>query len=125
MWIFSQKRTMCTRHSIEDSRRVKLKRTWEAQIILDMETNLLGVGTLKRKGVKLDILQDPLVLSCDMHHIPIFTDVSRINKLDVVLSRDEIFHNTMTHDENSGHRKMRHCNKRALNYLTKSPTTGA
>ena len=97
----------------------------EALLVPNLGTTWFSAVVLEEKGVKLDMLQDPPVLRSGGHRFPVCTDVPRMYKLGVVLSREETSHHTVVVDEvNLWHRKMGHCNERALQYRAKSPTTG-
>lgn len=99
----------------------------EVLLVRDLGANILSVGALAEKGVKCDLMSTPPALRRGDQAFPISTAVPRMYVINVIIddhNLDAVGVYRTKVDAHLWHRRMGHCNPRALQQLADKETTG-
>ncbi|CAB1121335.1 unnamed protein product [Ectocarpus sp. CCAP 1310/34] len=96
-------------------------------LVRDLGTNILSVGALAEKGLKCDLISTLPALRRGDRTFPISTAVPRMYMMNVIvddlnLHDVDVYHTKV--DAHLWHRRMGHCNPRALQQLADKGSTG-
>ena len=103
----------------------------EVLLVRDLGVSIYSVGALAEKGVKCNLLSTPPILLHGTNAFPISTEVPRMCVVNIILddvnldgpqTQQEIFRTKV--DAHMWHRRMGHCNPRALQQLADKETIG-
>ncbi|CAB1099484.1 unnamed protein product [Ectocarpus sp. CCAP 1310/34] len=99
----------------------------EVLLVRGLGANILSVGALAEKGVMCDLMSTPPALRMGNQVFPISTAVPRMYVLNVIIddvNLGAVEVNRTKVDAHLWHRRMGHCNSRALQQLADKDTTG-
>ncbi len=102
----------------------------ELQVLLvdNLGANILSVGALKERGVMCDLLSTPPALRSSDQAFPISTEISRMYSVNIVLDDMRMDGTAMLLktkvNAHMWHRRMGHCNPRALQQLASKEHSG-
>ncbi|CAB1110066.1 unnamed protein product [Ectocarpus sp. CCAP 1310/34] len=102
----------------------------ELQVLLvdNLGANILSVGALKERGVMCDLLSTPPALRSSDQAFPISTEISRMYSVNIVLDDMRMDGTAMLLktkvNAHMWHRRMGHCNPRALQQLARKEHSG-
>eukprot|EP00752_Nemacystus_decipiens_P002677 g2503.t1 len=96
-------------------------------LVRDLGANILSVGALAEKGVKCDLMSTPPALRRGDQSFPISTAVPRMYVMKVIIDdlnmdAGQVYHTKV--DAHLWHRRIGHCNPRALQQLADKDSTG-
>ena len=100
----------------------------EVLLVRDLGANIFSVGALKEKGVLCDLMSTPPALRSGKHVFPVSTEIPRMYVVNIILdgaSLDgsaQVFSTKL--DAHLWHRRMGHCNPRALQQLADKDHSG-
>eukprot|EP00903_Cladosiphon_okamuranus_P021851 g20088.t1 len=99
----------------------------EVLLVRGLGANILSVGALAEKGVMCDLMSTPPALRTGNQVFPLSTAVPRMYVLNVIIddvNLGAVEVNRTKVDAHLWHRRMGHCNSRALQQLADKDTTG-
>ena len=100
----------------------------EVLLVRGLGANIFSVGALAEKGLKCDLLSTPAILRHGTNSFPISTEVPRMYVVSIILDdvnldgAAKIFRTKV--DAHVWHRRMGHCNPRALQQLADNGNSG-
>ena len=99
----------------------------EVLLVCNIGANIFSVGALAEKGVKCDLLSTPPALRHGNHAFPISTAIPRMYVVNIIIdavSLDTVDICRTKVDTHTWHRRMGHCNPRALQQVEDKDQSG-
>lgn len=100
----------------------------EVLLVRDLGANIFSVGALKEKGVLCDLMSTPPALRSGKHVFPVSTEIPRMYVVNIILDgaildeSAQVFSTKL--DAHLWHRRIGHCNPRALQQLADKDHSG-